>query len=505
MNRDVVEGNSTSLRSSTRFPNPQEPSALMDLSHLHMNDLGLTPFPGFQLGDSTLQDKEQHCSGDHEVINPAGCHDGIDQADGENVKHNVGVHTTDVECDPQSLDIFGLHDDSYDPLFDSAIPELESAFSRKRTADSQDLPPGKRQRLDSPSEAPSLTTDSTHESPASFFDTFDNLFGNGSDLPLPCPDDPLPNFEEATIQPTLSPPKTSDSTRERFLLDDQDILSSNIREILQVGKQPEYSSPYSVSEGPLGYLPSSPGIHVKSVAVGLTDQDREILNLQARLAQVTRERDQHKKSLLQYATLNDEGKCPEQVLREENVTLRRVSSRRQARIEECVKEAADWRNKLHAVSTLYNNLLYELKAGKQPIVASIPAGYKPPHEPFPVRAAPVQRQFDLVQNGNSALQSSVHSCPPGSNKPPASTATQHSNPEHQYQSVTIDLTEEHEAPPTPPSEPDPSAATLQSLRSKKYSWLPAGNDPSRCTRTSHSPAIDDDELAQMMEAELSRG
>ncbi|KAL4946263.1 hypothetical protein BDV06DRAFT_183060 [Aspergillus oleicola] len=484
MNRDVVEGNSTSLKSSTRFSNPQEPSALMDLSHLHMDDLGLTPFPGFQLRGNILQAKEQNCS-NHEVVDISGSHDGINQADGEGTSKN---QNTDLRFEAQSSDAFGLNEDLYDPLFDSTVPELESVFSRKRTADSQELPPEKRQHLESPSETPSLTTDSTHESPALFFDTFDNFFANGFDVPL-LPDDPLLDFDE--VIPPLIPPAASQLTRERFSLDDQDVLANNTHEFLRIGKQPEYDSPYSISGGPLGYLPSNPGLHVKSIAVGKTKKDSQILELQAKLGQLTRERDQYKKSLSQYATLNEAGKSPEQLLREENASLRRVSSRHQARVEEYKKEAVDWRNQLHTVSTMYNNLLYEIQVNKRlPAVASIPAGYKPPK--IASVPAPVHQ--------SNAPQTAVQSRTPISNsQTPQSTATQPTRPET-CQSVTIDLTDDTELPPTPPAESEPGA-TLQTLRSKKYGWL---NGASRGTSTANSPTVDEDELALMMEAELSR-
>ncbi|KAL4796491.1 hypothetical protein BDV19DRAFT_361085 [Aspergillus venezuelensis] len=477
MNRDVVEGNSTSLKSSAHFSNHQESCALMDLSFLHMNDLGLTPFPGFQLRGNSLQDKEQGSDGEH--VDVAG-HDSIEQVGGENLEKNK---TGRLPLDLQTSDGFDVNEDLYDPLFDSAVPELECVFSRKRTADSQELPPEKRQHLESPAETPSLITDSTHESPASFFDSFDSFFGNGFDVPL-LPHDPLLDFDEAALQPP-SPPVVSESTRERFSLNDQDVLANGTREFLQIGKQPEYDSPYYVSGGPLGYLPSNPALHVKSIAVGKTKKDCQILDLQAKLGQITRERDRYKKSLSQYTTLNQAGKSPEQLLREENASLRRVSSRHQARVEEYKKEAADWRNQLYTVSTMYNNLLYEIQVNKRlPAVGSVPAGYKPPKVS---ETAPVNQQtVQSMPATNQLLQS----------------ATTQPSDEKQRPSVTIDLTDDNELPPTPPADSEQSTA-LQTLRSKKYSWLPVKNDGSRASSTANSSNVDD-ELALVMEAELSR-
>ncbi|KAL4781545.1 hypothetical protein BJX76DRAFT_14016 [Aspergillus varians] len=507
MNRDVVEGNPTSLRPSTRFPDPQESLALMDLSHLHMNDLGLTPSPGFQLGGKSLQDKE------HEAVDTAGDCTSIERK---------GKETGYEGSEGQPSDTIDCCDDSYDPLFDSTVPELDFFFSRKRTAEElpgfpPDFPPEKRQHLESADETPSLTTESTHESPASFFDTFDNLFGGGFHLPLELPHEPLPDFEEPTPQPALSPPRISESTRNRFFLNEQDILANITSEILQVGKQPEYTSPYPAPGGPLGYLPSTPAIHVKCVAVGDERKDTQILNLRAELAQLTRERDEYKNAS-QCAKTNDAGKTPEQLLREENAMLRRVSSRHQTRVEDYKKEAAEWKNQLHVVSTLYNNLLYEIRVEKRvPFVASIPAGYKRPR-----LSASVQEQIVghlALQNGGYAPaplpspQISVQSVQsvPGTrdnSQHPEPTAQQYC-PEKQTQAVTIDLTEENDDPPSlPPSEAEPCTTTLQSLRSKKYDWLQARKPPPESPQSHGFPSTDDGDgdgdLALLMEQELSR-
>ncbi|KAL4914243.1 hypothetical protein BDW62DRAFT_190942 [Aspergillus aurantiobrunneus] len=473
----------------------------MDLSYFHVNDLGLTPSPGFQLRDKSLQDKKHDCFDEHESANTAGGHEGIEK---------TGKETGFGGFEVQANNTIASGDYSYDPLFDSTDPELDSVFSRKRAAELPELPPEKRQHLESPSETPSLTTDSTQESPASFFDTFDTLFGSGLDLPLILPDGPLPDFEEAPPEPTCTP-GISESTRERFLLDEQDILSNTTREVLQVGKKPEYASPYPVSGGPLGYLPSAPGIHVKCVAVGEEKKDHQILKLQAKLSHLTRERDQYKKSLSQYAQVDDIGKTPEQALREENAKLRRVSSRHQGRVEEYKKEAANWRNQLHVVSTLYNNLLYEIQVEKRvPSVASVPAGYKRPRMSTSVQEHLMSQA--ALQNGGSApaplplpqnpvqfrtgLDSNSQSQEP--------TAQQFSHPEQRSQTVTIDLTEEEgvETPSTPPRSAE--CATLRSLRSKKYGWLQAGSDASKSSHFHEAPRINDDELALLMEQELSR-
>ncbi|KAL4975433.1 hypothetical protein BDW66DRAFT_67000 [Aspergillus desertorum] len=520
MERGVVEGNSTSLH-----PDPKE-QALIDFSHLHMNDLGLTPFPGFQLQGDTLQDKEQYCLNEHELVD-VGRRDVTKKTGGEarvGAEISGAPQTSLDESHAQANCTVDYLNNSYDPLFDSTIPELDAVFSHKRSAEElQEFPPEKRQRQqpDSPDQTPSLTTNSTHESPASFFGTFDSLFGGGIELPFALPDEPLPDFEEISHVPS-SPHRTSESTKEGFALDEQDILATVTREFLQVRKEPEYASPYPVSGGPLGYLPSNPAIHVKCLAVGDDKMLNEIQSLRAQLYQTTRERDQYKKSLLHYAELDGSGKSPEQLLREENAMLRRVSTRHRSRVDEYKQEAVAWKNKLHEVSTLYNNLLYEIEVTKRlPAVSSVPAGYKP--------LQPGQRPVPLLYVQSRGVGESQPSGPPAQHPQqrieavttdlvpessffqtsgiclPAQFANACKNsvdpptqqPEQPPEAITIDLTEEDATLPTPL--PEPGSATLKSLRSKKYGWLQAENDASQVTRI-----YEDDELALRREEKLSR-
>ncbi|KAL4814072.1 hypothetical protein BDW67DRAFT_167078 [Aspergillus spinulosporus] len=522
MGRGAVEGNFTSLR-----PDPQE-LALMD-SHLYMTELGLTPFPGFQLRGDTLQDKEQECSGEHALVD-AGRRDETQQTDGEVGAGTSGVPRTGFdEINAEVDSTFNDMNGSYDPLFDSTIPELDFAFSHKRGAEElPEIPSEKRQRQqpESPDQTPSLTTNSTHESHASFFDTFDSLFGGGTEPPLVLPDEPLPDFREIP-QPPSGRHRTSECTKEAFSLDEQDIIATTTREFLQVRKEPVYKSPYPVSGGPLGYLPSNPALHVTCVAVGNEKMLKEIQSLRAQLYRTTRERDQYKKSLLQYAELDGSGKSPEQLLREENAMLRRVSTRHQSRVDEYKKEAAAWRHKLHEVSTLYNNLLYEIEVTKRlPAISLVPAEYKPQQYgqqlvPLPsIQSAsasnsqpagsPTQlpgQQVDAITIDltpeSSVPQTSTNSMPAqvtnAYNQPSGPPARQ---PEQTPEAIMIDLTEEDEALPTPP--PEPEGATLKSLRSKKYGWLQAENNTFKTTQICTSPRVEDDKPVDTMEGESSR-
>ncbi|KAL5341726.1 hypothetical protein BJX70DRAFT_357772 [Aspergillus crustosus] len=494
MKRDMVEGNSTS-QASTYFPNPEESPALMASSHTHMNDLGLTPSPGHQLPGDILQNEASTCFDERETVDIGG-RDGLKQID---------IQTSLDAFEAQANIIFD--NETYDPLFDSTIPELDSVFSRKRTAEGLELPPEKRQHLATPAETPSLTPG---ESTADFFENFDQLFAGEFDPSLfqddVLPDDVLPDFEEEIAgyppSPPISPPVVSDATKERFSLHEQDIISNLTQGVLQVSKVPEYASPYPVPGGRLGYLPSAPSLHVKYIAVGDEEKKKSIASLQREVSELKRERDKIKKSLVRYEKLDSEGRSHSQLL-EENSTLRRVSGRHQARVDEYRKDATEWRNKLHALSTIYNNLLYEIQVEQRvPTVNSAQSGY----QPRPLSAslqAQVASHFGLNRTPTPAPQISLQHTmviPHGNNQPRPSAPSQQPD---RARAVTIDLTEEDEDPTRPPIRDAETCTTaLQSLRAKKYDWLQARNESPNTPLP--SPSLDDDELAEIMERELSR-
>ena len=475
---------------------------------------------------------------------------------------------------------------------DEAFPELDMWG-----------PPEKRRLVElqqdhyvpSPGETPSLSSpNSSHQpeqggtaphtpgierlpSPNPLFDSLDALFEDpGFNIPL-IPDNELsPDFE---LEPPLAQgdqishepsnhepadsiendqhplelhadsmpkePSVSDLTKDRFSLDSSDLASNTSREILQrIHQEPEYTSPYPEYGGPLGYLPSAPNIHVRYIEVAEDRMNYRLSSLKDRVYHLTCERNKYKNAWFQWTTIDPvTGKTREQLLREENAMLRRVSSQHQNRVEQYKREAAEWKNRLHELGTIYNNLLYEIHVQKQvPAVAPIPDSYKPPRasqargQPLtpnshPVTPAP-SGDMQHVRQGSQSLPpqgmplgaSGIHE-----NQQSTSSATEHGST-----SVTIDLTDEMEnksAPPEPATEGDQRRMEmLQSLRNKRYGWLEAGqtghdfrtsssqsprpqqdtgtlvershNDPPDHTAAQTGP-IDDDELARAMEAELA--
>ncbi|OJI90625.1 hypothetical protein ASPTUDRAFT_52462 [Aspergillus tubingensis CBS 134.48] len=474
----------------------------------------------------------------------------------------------------------------YDPLFDSelVLQEIDAVLQRKRNGDEafpedcvswdqsrkrQATEMSQYSTTESPDKTPSLLSldsgqpeqggtgphtpsDVEKQQSDAVFDSIDLLFEDPSGgFPLDIPDGEVSfNFDiqgagngeggKEDMSATFSVfdqsfdlPSVSEITKERFSLDHQDIVDSTNREALQrVFAEPEYVSPYPVYGGPLGYMPSAPNIHVRCIEVSDDRTNLRLATLRNKVQQLTLERNKYKQewALASDLTAMDPatGKTKQQTLLEQNAMLRRVCSRHQQRVEQYKQEAIEWKNKLHDLGTIYNNLLYEIQVQKQmPAVAPIPTGYKPP------RARQASSNATSLQPSTSQPQS-MASTPNASAGEP----------------ITIDLTEETgddgsaAANPTPEEQEERQRRVemLQSLRNKKYSWLgdadgdvgnqnlrisvtpaprqgslkPAGGPhDSERSRDNHVPARgpceiasddrveDDDELARMMEQELA--
>ncbi|XRM41560.1 hypothetical protein ABZX51_004818 [Aspergillus tubingensis] len=475
----------------------------------------------------------------------------------------------------------------YDPLFDSelVLQEIDAVLQRKRNGDEafpedcvswdqsrkrQATEMSQYSTTESPDKTPSLLSldsgqpeqggtgphtpsDVEKQQSDAVFDSIDLLFEDPSgDFPLDIPDGDVSfNFDiqgagngeggKEDMSATFSVfdqsfdlPSVSEITKERFSLDHQDIVDSTNREALQrVFAEPEYVSPYPLYGGPLGYMPSAPNIHVRCIEVSDDRTNLRLATLRNKVQQLTLERNKYKQewALASDLTAMDPatGKTKQQTLLEQNAMLRRVCSRHQQRVEQYKQEAIEWKNKLHDLGTIYNNLLYEIQVQKQmPAVAPIPTGYKPP------RARQASSNATSLQPSTSQPQSMAST-------PNASVG----------EPITIDLTEETgddgsaAANPTPEEQEERQRRVemLQSLRNKKYSWLgdadgdvgnqnlrisvtpaprqgslkPAGGPhDSERSRDNHVPARgpceiasddrveeDDDELARMMEQELA--
>ncbi|PWY81848.1 hypothetical protein BO70DRAFT_362285 [Aspergillus heteromorphus CBS 117.55] len=643
----MAEGISTSSQTC-----PSDPQGLFTseglsspppLSHLHVNDLGLTPSPGSQLQHFDASKGEQRGSSDRDVKTNsaqnavhnrtyhAEDHSYSHKGDGNEEKpdhapsddgHGGSAYIDQSKGSPRldvhSSEFNGANDtagDLYDPLFDSDVvfDELDAAFRSQKRAGEEAFPEEnafwdqsrKRQATEliqglteSPDKTPSLSSldcslqpdqggtgphtpvDIEKQQPPAMFESMDLLFPDPPfDVSLDIPDGEVPfNFdlqdafneqeqkeaasmkieipEEALGFDECDLPSVSEITKARFSLDQHHVIANTNREVLQrVYPEPEYVSPYPAHGGPLGYLPSTPGVHVRYVEVTDDRNSYRINCLRNKVQQLSLERNKYRQELSQLADLITvdpaTGKTNQQLLLDQNAMLRRVCSRHQSRVEQYKQETIEWKNKLHDLGTTYNNLLYELRTQKEaPAVAPIPNGYKPPRV----------RQANPTQQSQSHLQPGSHTIPPTAQPPhlqPVSSSAPNAPASHVCQNIapgssapraeplTIDLTEEtgddEPAPVMPtPEETQRRAEMLQSLRSKKYSWLGAEADagphsvratpapqaqgspraeggPQDAGRSrGHAPAqasceiasVDladsDDDLARMMEQELTQ-
>ncbi|PLN80946.1 hypothetical protein BDW42DRAFT_170130 [Aspergillus taichungensis] len=274
----------------------------------------------------------------------------------------------------------------------------------------------------------------------------------------------------------------SQDTKQRFSLETSDLANNASREVLQrVCPPQEYTSPYPVYQGPLGYLPSAPSIHVKYLEVAEDQVNDRFLTLNHRVRQLSYERIKYRNAWFRWNTTDPKtGKTREQVLRHETAMNRRLASQRQKKAEQHRKEAEEWKQRFYDLSTVYNNLLYEINVQRtMPAVAPTPQGYRPQGMPQAVSGP------QPASGPSSHPQSQGHSRPVsggqsamGPPTQPAALPTANPAP-WESRPVTIDLTDEPEdkAPdPVPAPAPSPEqqqhrSDMLRSLQNKEYGWL----------------------------------
>lgn len=535
-------------------------------SHMRVNDLGLTPSPGSQ-----QQQQQQHPADATHASSQNEERDILN--DGEAIVDKTVRKYTTQQAEDLSA---GAEEPLYDPLFDSnfAFQDLESDFlSHKRAHDEAfpedfgaERPVGKRQNQDGSNsgdalsdETPSLTPDSSHRpeyietalntpagiershTPNSFLDSLGLLFPE-SEFPTSLDNTVL--FDNIPIRPGHATPQdlapesastkyaqlstaaqsASDVTQQRFSLDAQDIISNTNREILKRADDvPQYVSPYPEYRGPLGYLPSAPSLHVKCVEVVDERMNYRMECIRSKNHQLTSERNKYKSFYDEFSTVDQAtGKTKHELLHHDNAMLRRHATRHQKRVEGYKQDIEHWKRRLNEVSTLYNNLLYEVAIQRRlPEVAPPPVKYKPrpiqmPHQPPTVtnvrpqlplslpsgQPAPNQQpaQYPLSRQdaqspSGTATAIATANLPP--TQPPCSCPAPAPTEARSSQAVTIDLTEDdHNTAPNRPLGPSPppsgankssGAEVLQSFRQKNYSWLKGSNQvPNATYRTGSS-------------------
>lgn len=492
MDENVSEGISASFQSCPQSYDLQELLGLESFSpsrsylNLDFNDLGLTPPPGSQ-----LQQQEN----------------GATQAP----LSEIPVHDSNQQDENSPPGPLGDVPDAFllDPLFDSdrAIRELEAALdSQKRTCDDAfpgevdfRAPPEKRRAIDlvdnndatPPERTPSLSSPgSSHrnesdqaetsfhtpadrersQTPDSLFDSTEPPLQEpaSSELGASAPKDASINrvvdadtgnqvTAKQRVEITQPYPSASDITKEQFSITPQDTLNNTYREILQrVDQEPQYVSPYPKYGGALGYLPSSPAIHVKYTEVGDTTMNDRIQDLRKRLRRASYERDKYKNSWFKWMRVDSAtGKVNDQVRRDEVATLRRINSLREGKMNSLKQETADWKRKYGALGVTYNNLLLDFEKQRKmcldlqqklAYMASAPRVSIPGQQAPPQPTAPAPYYISPAQ--------------PSQNRPFAATPTYNNNPVpgtpqqalptsmRRLKPTTIDLTTDEGGPST---------------------------------------------------------
>lgn len=501
MDGSVAEGISSSLQEHSSFsPDPLGHPVLGHASELepvfsgHVgDDLGLTLSPGSQ--------QEFHHGG---LLKERPFDDGVRQY------HNDSTYWTEEEHETREASING-------ELSATSTSRLDGGYeSRKRSRDSAfadedtDLfAPSEKKRLTgvkSPLDAPSAEYLSPYpldslqqadhgeaapnspdgvvaeraESPNSLFDE--------PTSPTISPDVPAdekrtgsPSTDEKATEEHTEPRSASDITKERFGLSQEDLEAAKTREIFQgFGQQPQYLSPYPVYGGALGYLPSTPNVHLKCVEVtGDGRINEQIAFFQRRIQALTHERNKYQRAWEQWTTVDPStGKTKEQLLTESNAQLKRLLTLQEKKANGYKKEAEAWKRQAEAwqercrnVSIMYNNLLYDIQLRIQagaghnlPMVAPHPMGVQA--QPMPAASWMPAPQPTGIQSGST---------PAARPEPPSQPQSQPAVTPAPSP-VTIDLTSDEGgeaglARPSSPVDNNAGAELRQSFRRKSYDWL----------------------------------
>ncbi|OJJ49603.1 hypothetical protein ASPZODRAFT_138984 [Penicilliopsis zonata CBS 506.65] len=318
-----------------------------------------------------------------------------------------------------------------------------------------------------------------------------------------------------------TPTHASDMTGKRFALQSQDVAATKINEVLKRQHSPrDYVSPYPVNRGLLGYLPSAPAVHVKSIEVAPESVCLRVKALQLRIKQLTHECQKYRSQWLESTTIdNMTGKSKVELLKEELGSVRRVSGHHQSKLKEARQEAEGWKKQAQHYATIYNELLYNVQH-KLPIATFVSPAHAPPYAPGLPQAqhlAPVSRQQIPLQ------QIPVQKLPPQQFSPQQFHPQQIPQQIPPRERVTVDLTLDSDTESTPepqqtPSEPKQTpenAEALKKIRNKKYQWLDRSNHPqhpalapagTRDINADRGPPVlnADEELIRTLDEELAK-
>ncbi|KAJ5689718.1 hypothetical protein N7462_004110 [Penicillium macrosclerotiorum] len=145
--------------------------------------------------------------------------------------------------------------------------------------------------------------------------------------------------------------------KNRFPIGSGDMVHQATLEALSQGKSPlEHNSPY----GPVGYHPSAPSLHCKTIGEYISNETlhHRLQNSRRRIDVLTIERNRYRDALLKYTSVDPmTGKLGIHLMEAEMATLRRVCSTQQQRAKQYKADIEEWKTNYVTVAKNHNCLI----------------------------------------------------------------------------------------------------------------------------------------------------
>jgi hypothetical protein len=214
----------------------------------------------------------------------------------------------------------------------------------------------------------------------------------------------IPNVGNEAQSPAKSNSVTGESAplssatgkiRKNFTLQDQDMLENRYSgDISPSSANPSIHLAVSPVGGPLGYLPSAPGTHVRYVEVTKDEATKRISTYRRKIQTLQYQRDKYMRASTEWTAVDPAtGKTKEQIMREEPRRLKRALNFQEKKTEEFKLNAELWRGRYQQLQVAYNNLQHQHYAVTQwatnvsyaphPIFSPPRSALTPPAHPAP--------------------------------------------------------------------------------------------------------------------------
>ncbi|WEW55714.1 hypothetical protein PRK78_001147 [Emydomyces testavorans] len=290
----------------------------------------------------------------------------------------------------------------------------------------------------------------------------------------------------------------SDHLKKVCQIQDKDLLLTQSREAAWFFRQqPNYISPYPQPGGNLGYLPSAPSLHVRSIKASEKEVAIRLSDYRRRLRACMCDRDKYMEELRAHNHVDPVTRKSEyQKLKDEAKYLKRTITRQRKKEEETKKEADYWQKQYTDVASTYNNLcaqFHHLRQLASVLQVRLQRVEQARSFTSPSPMGQGTRPHDLCQPDNSiasTAQTSIttpHQSPPTSGPMTPSVSTQAAP-------ITIDLTSDNnvesstnqpkQAQNTDSTAPPESQAAqkklVSAMRQKGYQWLGNKNHMHQC-------------------------